>query len=209
MLSVGGVEEGDGVRDEGVHAVDGDELFGEGVRSAEVVDARARDAADGFAGLGDATEHFGKGFADNSPPVCVHANFQGGMSKDGWRPFDSVDFGHESAVDEPGFVEDLVTAPIGVCTAHRVTNGVVLFCEEGMQHFHAYPPVVVESSKRVSVSVAGEELLAAIFGEQQLAVVVHVSQSRGYSFTRSIDLRTVPPGGIGVLVSWRLDVGWV
>lgn len=82
-----------------------------------MVDAGTGDAANDFAGFGDAAEHLGQGFTDEAPPVCVHGDFQGGVGQDGGCPFDGVDFGHECAVDEAGFVEDLIAAPIGICKA--------------------------------------------------------------------------------------------
>jgi hypothetical protein len=92
-----------------VHAVDGDEFFGQGIGGAVLLDSATWDAADDFARLGDAAEHLGELLADDAPPVGTHSDFQGGMREDGWRPFDCVDLGHESAVYQAGFVKDLVS----------------------------------------------------------------------------------------------------
>src|SRR5438874_4432987 len=99
------------------------------------------------------------------------------MGQDGRCPFECVNFGHESAIDEASFVEDLITTPIWICTAHSITDCIVLHRKERMQHLQSDPPIIVESRERVSVSVARKELLTAFLGEQQLAVTVHVSQS--------------------------------
>ena len=64
------------------------------------------------------------------------------MSQDRWSPLDRVDLGHEGAVDDAGFVEDLITVlllgwkrretqmyspcPLGVPFPDRIADGVVL-----------------------------------------------------------------------------------
>lgn len=94
-----------------------------------MVDAGAGNAADDFAGRGDATEELGEGFADETPPICVHGNLEGRVGEDSGGPFDGVDLGHEGAVDQASFVEDLVTGPIWVGGADGIADGVVLHCE--------------------------------------------------------------------------------
>lgn len=174
-----------------------------------MVDAGAGDAADDFAGWGDTAEEFGKGFANETPPVCVHADFEGRVGEDSGCPFDGVDLGHEGAVDEAGFVEDLIAGPIWVGCADGVADGVMLHSEESMQHFHSDPPIVVEPGERISIGIAREELRAAVAGQEKLAVVVHVSQRFGRSLTGTVYLGAIPPCCIGVLVPWTVEISLV
>lgn len=94
---------------ETVHPVHRDELFGQGVRHAVLLSPAAWNTADDFARLGDAPKHPGQLLTHNAPPVGAHADLQGWMSEDGWRPFDRVDLGHQSAVHQPGLVKDLIS----------------------------------------------------------------------------------------------------
>lgn len=94
-----------------MHAVHGDELLGQRVRDALVVDARAWDSGDGFTRPGDTSNHFGEFLTDDSPPICVHADLKGRVSQNCRRPLDRVDLGHQSAVHDACLVEDLVSAP--------------------------------------------------------------------------------------------------
>jgi hypothetical protein len=95
--------------DQRMHAVNGDELLGEGVGNALVVNTRTRYAANGFTSLRNASDCFGQSLTNDTPPVCTHANLEGRMSQDRWSPLDCVDLGHESTVDNACFVEDLIT----------------------------------------------------------------------------------------------------
>lgn len=94
-----------------MHAVHRDELLGQRVRDALVVDARAWNSRNGFTGLRDAPNRFGELLTDDSPPICVHTDLKGRMSQDCRRPLDRVDLGHQSAVHDACLVEDLVSAP--------------------------------------------------------------------------------------------------
>ena len=144
------------VRDERVHAVDGDEFFGEGVGHAALVGAGAGDAGDAFA-RGDAAEEFVEALAHQAPPVGVHGDLEGRVVEDCGRPFDGVDLGHEGTVDEPGRVEELVRWPVRVGRVQLVADGVVLRGEERVHQFEPDPPVVVEARVWDVVRVAGEE----------------------------------------------------
>ena len=174
-----------------------------------MVDAGTGNATDDFASRGDAAEELSEGFADETPPICVHGNFKGRVGEDSGGPFDGVDLSHEGAVDEAGFVEDLVTGPIWVGGADGVADGVVLHGEESMQHLHSDPPIVVEAGERVPIGIAREELRAAIAGQEKLAVVVHVSQRLGRSLTGTVDLGAIPPCCVNVLVPGAVEIGLV
>ena len=111
-----------------MHAVDGDELLGERVRNALVVNTTSRNSADGFAGLRDASDRLGKSLTNDTPPVCAHANLKSRVSQDRWSPLDCMDLGHESTVDNACFVEDLITAEgqYESSVGHRNTHPVQL-----------------------------------------------------------------------------------
>ena len=131
------------------------------------------------------------------------------MGEDGGSPFDGVDFCHEGAIHEAGFVEDLVAAPSWVSGTDSIADGVVFHCEKGVKHFHSDPPIVVEACGGVSVGVSREELGAAVIGEEEFAIVEHISEGSGCSFAGAVDLGAVPPCCVGVSVSWTVDIGLV
>ena len=111
-----------------MHAVHRDELLSQGIRNALVVNTRTRDPADRFASLRDASYCLGKSLTDDTPPVCTHANLKSRMGQDRWCPLDCMDLGHEGAVDNACFVEDLITAEsqYGSSVGHRDTHPVQL-----------------------------------------------------------------------------------
>ena len=86
--------------------------------------------------------------------------------------------------------------------ADRITDGVVLEGKESVQHLYAKPPVVREACLGSAIDVAPQEdLFVADSVEDEFAVVVVVSETRGDKLTRAIDLRAVPPGGVHVAVA--------
>ena len=85
--------------------------------------------------------------------------------------------------------------------AEHITNGVVLLRKHRMQHLHPDPPIAIEARQYVSVSIARQELLPAFLAKFKFPVWMPVSQGLGDSFGGPIDLREIPPSGIGVLVS--------
>jgi hypothetical protein len=126
------------VRYEGVHPVDGDELFRDGVGNPEMVPGRAGDTADHFAAA-DPSEEPVDPLARHAPPLGPHADLQGGMAEDGGGPFDRVDLREQGRVDEPGVVEEIVIRPGGVLGAQAVADGVVLQHKERLHEGQADP----------------------------------------------------------------------
>lgn len=103
----------------------------------------------------------------------------------------------------------VVPAHFGILLAQLFADGVVLAREEGVQHLHASPPVVVEARQDVSVGVAREEGLVPALVEGQLPVGVLAAQALGDGFAGAVDLRAVPPCGVFVAVPGAFHVAWV
>jgi hypothetical protein len=145
------------------------------------------------------------------------------MSQYRWCPLDRVDLGHKGAVDDAGFVEDLITGlslecarleagmyspcPFGVPFADRITDGVMFESEQSVQHLNTQPPIVVEACLGSAVAVARQEdLLAANSVEDEFAVLVMVPETRRDDFARAIYLRAVPPRSVHVAIAWACVV---
>lgn len=89
------------------------------------------------------------------------------ISMAGWARMAGVhlivmDLGHEGAVDEAGFLKDLVAGHGWVFGAECVADGVVLVGEQRLQDLHAGPPVVFEAREDVAALVAWEEGLVSV-----------------------------------------------
>lgn len=86
--------------------------------------------------------------------------------------------------------------------ADLVTDGVVLECEQSVQHLDAEPPIIAESGPGCTILVAWyEAVLFAYFVQDQLTVRMTASQTGCDSLARAIYLRTIPPKLWGVQVS--------
>ena len=140
------------------------------------------------------------------------------MSQDRGSPLNRVDLGHEGAVDDACFVEDLITTlllvcikgeaqayspcPLGMAIADRITDSVVLESKQSVQHLYAEPPVVVEACLGSAIVVARkEDLFPTDSVEDKFSVLVAVSQTRRDNLTRAVDLGAIPPGSVHVAVS--------
>jgi hypothetical protein len=186
-----------------------------------MVNARTRDPADGFASLRNASDCLGKSLTNDAPPVCAHSNLESRMSQDRWSPFDRVDLGHQSTVDNARLVEDLITAkcqvsafigyqswiyipcPAGMAFADRIADGVMLKSEQSVQHLYTEPPIVIETCLWCPIlGPWNKPALFTYFIEKQLAVRVPTAQTSSHGLARSINLGAVPPGGIDIAIAW-------
>lgn len=92
-----------------MHPVDRYEFFGEAVRDTIVIDARAGNSRDDLVILGYSPQKLGELLSNNTPPVCIHAELEDWVRKNGRRPLNSVNLGHQRAVDKASLIKDLVT----------------------------------------------------------------------------------------------------
>jgi hypothetical protein len=91
------------------------------------------------------------------------------MPEDSWRPFDGVDFSHESAIDQAGFVKNLISVTImsanypeikkgnislpfhaRVSFPDDITYAVMLQGEQCVQELETNPPVITEPSLHIT-----------------------------------------------------------
>ena len=125
------------VRQEGVQAVDRDEFLGQAIVRAGLIGRRAWNAADRFASA-DASKVFLHILPGQSPPIRIHADLQGWVSKDSRRPVDGVNFGHKCVVDHARDTENLsvllwVVLPLRKGLQKVVADG-VMFEREQVVH---------------------------------------------------------------------------
>src|SRR5947209_6529727 len=150
-----------------MHAVDGDELLGDRVWNAEVVGLRAGNATN-YLTPADSSHQVVDPLRGESPPVASHRNLHDGTPQDAGGPFDCVDFGDKSGIDQTGFVEEIVIRPRRVLLAQAVADRVVLQGEEGVEQAETHPPIAVHPSDIDSRS--GVERKQAVAVNCQLAV---------------------------------------
>ena len=110
---------------ERVHAIHGDELFGERVGHVEVVRFRTDDPAHDLA-VADVANEPVDPFAQDAPPVCTHPDLQRRVSQDRGRPLNGVDLGEKRRVHEAGPVEEVIVRPGRVLRLQAIANGIVL-----------------------------------------------------------------------------------
>ena len=151
--------------------------------------------------------------AGEPPPVGVHADLQRRVGQDRRRPIDRVDLGHQRIVDHARDAENLrilllrrflrIVPPFRVGLDQAVADGVVLQREQVVQHAQSEPPVLRQSGDfdaggidrnhpgfRIDIELA--VLPGAIFGAGRRIVAV--------------DLRSVPPMGLGIGIGGRPGV---
>ena len=134
------------VRDQRVHAVDGDELLGERVRDAVVVGRRAGDAADHLVRRAPA-EQLVEPLALEAPPVRAQREHRRRVGDDRRRPVDRVDLRHQRRDDEPRLVVELVVGELRIARVQVVADRVVLAHEERVQQREPDPEVAGDAGE--------------------------------------------------------------
>ena len=214
-----------------VHAVDRDELLGEGVRHAVVVrvgraddtgqgmvDGRAaglaavdaEDAQDEGVGAGQVLLQHARLFlilvavragAQQAPPVGVHGTLGDRVGDHRRGPFHGVDLGHQRGVDQACVVVQPLVVLVRILLLEHRRDGVVFLGEQLVQHAQADPPVLVEAGDRLATDEIGRQ--GAVRIDLQLAIDEGADLVVG-GLVAAVQLRTVPPVSVVVAVSGRL-----
>ena len=130
LLVPGEVKQHVVVGDQGVHAIDRDEVLGDGVRRSVVRGRGPGDTAEHLAGA-EPPEQFLDPLPGNSEPVRPHADLQCRVAQNCRRPLDRVDLRDQRSVDQACLIEEQVVRPCWVRRLEPVTDCVVLAHEDG------------------------------------------------------------------------------
>jgi hypothetical protein len=183
------------VRDQRVHPVDRDELLGQLEARAVVLLRRAHDPAEDL-GVAEAAEAVLDVLAEQAGVVRVHRRPERRVVDDARRPLDRVDLGHQRRVDQPRRVEQPLVVPARVLLLENVADRVVLLGEQRVQAGEPEPPVLVEAGQ-VDAGLGRILRQPAVRPDLQLAVLEGADRVLGL-LVGAVDLRAVPPVGLGV-----------
>ena len=202
-----------------VQPVDRDELLGQAVVDAVVIDAAQRHAGERLV-LADAADRAMQALGLEAPPVRLHADLERRMRQDRRRPFDGVDLRHQRGVDHARAVEQPIAVPVRIEALELVADRVVLAREQRVQQAEAGPPVARETGQRrlqlvvqgigVEDQVVVVEIELAVghelAGQHRIAVLDATlrPQPLGRLAVAAVDLRGVPPMRFGIGVGRRI-----
>src|SRR5690606_30167125 len=88
------------------------------------------------------------GVTSQTQTVGVHGTLGNRVGNDGRRPFNRVNFRHQGGVDQTGFVVQPLIIFIRVAGRQCLSNSVVLFYEQLVQHAQTDPPVIHKTGFR-------------------------------------------------------------
>ena len=153
------------------------------------------------------TPFFAERFFSPQPiPSAVQAANGDLVRQDGRRPVERMDLRHQGDVDKSRFLEELLVVPVGVLGFQRVANRVVLVGEQRVHHGEAEPPVAVDSREVDALLFGiGVEQQQAVVQQGELAVLVGADLLLNAQLA-AVDLRAVPPMGLGVEIAGRVNV---
>ena len=172
----------------------------------------SRDAGENFSSA-EAAIGAGILLAEQAPKIAAHGKASFRRIQQGRRPFDRVDLGDESGVDEPRLLEQPLAIGGRMVDAQPIDDGIVLAREQRVHHRQADPPVAVHSGKLLVGDVACRiDGKMPAFIEMQLAVRAHlpgggIRAHRALDLQiRAVDLRGIPPMRLGIAIGRGLTL---
>src|SRR5690606_24032270 len=142
------------------------------------------------------------GVTSQTQTVGVHGTLGNRVGNDGRRPFNRVNFRHQGGVDQTGFVVQPLIIFIRVAGRQCLSNSVVLFYEQLVQHAQTDPPVIHKTGFRQAREEFTRQGAIGIHG--QTTALEFTDAVGGFQIT-AVNLRAIPPVGNMVLIAvWQV-----
>ena len=149
--------------------------------------------------------------AEQAPEVSAHGHAPFRRVHQRRRPFDGVDLGNEGGVHQPRLLEQPFAIGRGVVDAQPVHDRIVLAREQRVQDRQPDPPIAVHAGELEIREVARRiDRQVALRIEVDLSIRTQLTARRigaHQALPRevgSVDLRAVPPMGLGVAIGCGL-----